>query len=169
MKLGLRVLSPGKRHGELITVRRPIFLIGRDAGCHLRPASTMVANHQCAILLRDGAAVLQSLDDASDTFVNERRVVGSTRLRDDDHIRIGTIELSVRLESVSNPDVRGTTPRPATTDPDTSSKAGQLPAPTTSRKRYSTASWAARGLLARYMKKIHHARSGAKHSVMQER
>src|ERR1051326_7419756 len=92
----LLVLTPGKWQGKLIALSRPIFVIGRDPLCNLRPASTAISDRHCVIIRRDGESYLQDLESTSGTFVNGKRLTGQVKLEEDDCIKVGPIEFAVR-------------------------------------------------------------------------
>ena len=51
MKLSL-VVNEGVHKGKVIAIPHKQFLIGRDAQCHLRPASNMISKRHCALMIR---------------------------------------------------------------------------------------------------------------------
>jgi pSer/pThr/pTyr-binding forkhead associated (FHA) protein len=153
MTLGLLVLSPGKWHGRLIALTRPVFVIGRDARCHLRPASSAVALQHCAIFSDNGEAVLHALESTPGTYVNGQRLTGSVTLQHDDRIKVGPIEFAVCLERRVSPGSSGTTPSLAALDSDTvlESTANAPPVKQATPRRMSS-SEAAGSLLMEYMR-----------------
>jgi pSer/pThr/pTyr-binding forkhead associated (FHA) protein len=154
MTLGLLVLSPGKWQGRVISLPRPMFLIGRDPHCHLRPASSSVDDRHCAVICREGAFYLCDLESRNGTYLNGERISGQVQLADTDLIRVGTIELAVQLEA--------RTPSASETDPNivlgkddgTVLDTLALPEPRRDRSgRRRSTSEAASNLLAEYLKK----------------
>src|SRR5262249_42642836 len=59
MKLSLIVLTPGKSEGQAIPINLSQFVIGRDAQCHLRPASALISKRHCAVLVRGDKAFVR--------------------------------------------------------------------------------------------------------------
>src|SRR5579885_2909066 len=110
MKVSLIVLTTGKMRGQAIPVRRFPFVIGRDDGCNLRPASIDVSRKHCAILLQDGKPLIRDLDSSNGTRLNGEFLVGETELRDYDRLEVGPLLFHVRLE----PGVDKRTPLPPT-------------------------------------------------------
>ncbi len=98
MPLRLCVLSSGPRQGESISIRPTPFLIGRGAGCHLRPNSPLVGQRHCALVLRGWRAFVQDLCTAGGTFVNGQPVRVEAELRDGDRLRVGPLRFAVCLE-----------------------------------------------------------------------
>jgi pSer/pThr/pTyr-binding forkhead associated (FHA) protein len=88
MGLSLVVLAAGKQHGQVLQVQTPLFLVGRDPRCHLRPASHLLSDRHCAIRQRDGKAFLRDLASTAGTSVNGRPVQGEVELRHGDRLRI---------------------------------------------------------------------------------
>jgi pSer/pThr/pTyr-binding forkhead associated (FHA) protein len=99
MKLSLVVTSPGKSDGKVIPITLSQFLIGRDAQCHLRPASPLISNRHCALLVRNGKAFLRDFDSTNGSFINEEQVKGEKELHNEDLLKVGPISFLVRLEA----------------------------------------------------------------------
>ena len=91
MGLSLVVLAAGKQQGQVLQVQPPQFLVGRDPGCHLRPASHRISDRHCAIQQRDGKAFLRDLGSTGGTFVNDRPVEGEVELHHGDRLRVGPL------------------------------------------------------------------------------
>jgi pSer/pThr/pTyr-binding forkhead associated (FHA) protein len=117
MKLRLVVLSPGPSQGKLIPITGAQFVIGREPGCQLRPASILISNRHCALVRRDEKAFVRDLGSTNGTFVNDRQIKGEFELRDGDQLRVGPLSFAVQLEPapVTQPTL---TPKQAT-DPST--------------------------------------------------
>jgi pSer/pThr/pTyr-binding forkhead associated (FHA) protein len=98
MKLSLVVTSPGKSQGKVIPITLSQFLIGRDPQCHLRPASPLISNRHCALLVRNGKAFLRDFDSTNGSFINDEQVKGEKELCNEDRLKIGPITFGVRLE-----------------------------------------------------------------------
>lgn len=112
MKLSLLVLTAGKQEGKTIEVKLPQFLVGRDPQCHLRPASPLISKRHCALIQRDGKAFVRDFGSTNGTFVNDERVEGERELHQDDQLKIGPIELTVRIEQAAEEAAK--TPPPKT-------------------------------------------------------
>ncbi len=98
MKLNLVVMTPGKTEGKAIPVKFPQFLIGRDPQCHLRPASPVISNRHCALLIRGDKVYIRDFESTNGTFLNEAQVKGQKELRDGDVLKIGPLLFRVQLE-----------------------------------------------------------------------
>src|SRR5258708_32911815 len=99
MKLSLLVLTAGTMQGKTIPIALSQFLIGRDRQCHLRPASPLVSNRHCALLLRSGKAHVRDLGSTNGTYVNNRRVASEVQLSDLDQLQVGPVAFQVRIEA----------------------------------------------------------------------
>lgn len=99
MKLSLLVLTAGKQEGKSIEVKLPQFLVGRDPQCHLRPASPLISKRHCALIQKDGKAFVRDFGSTNGTYVNDERVEGERELRNDDQLKIGPIQLTVRIDA----------------------------------------------------------------------
>src|SRR5262245_52166340 len=136
MKLTLLVVSQGKQEGKTLEIKLPQFLVGRDAQCHLRPASPLISKRHCAILQKDGKVFVRDFDSTNGTFVNDEPVKGERELQNDDQLKIGPILFTVRIDPTAAtsrtpiPPTRaaGTTPAPGT------KPAGSTPIPQTAAK-----------------------------------
>ena len=101
MQLSLLVLTPGKWEGKSVPVTVSPFLIGRDAKCHLRPASPAISNRHCDLFVRDGKVYVRDSGSTNGTFVNEQRVQGEQEIRDGDRLQLGPLKFGVRLSGAA--------------------------------------------------------------------
>jgi pSer/pThr/pTyr-binding forkhead associated (FHA) protein len=124
MQLSLVVQTAGSRNaGQVIPIKLPVFLVGRDPQCHLRPASPMISKRHCALIQREGKFFVRDFDSTNGTQVNDEAVKGEREIHNGDRLKIGPIAFAVRIEAgvaVSRP-----TPPPPTKVP----AAGKTPAP----------------------------------------
>ena len=97
MKLSLLVKTAGKLEGQVVEIKLPQFLVGRDPQCHLRPASALISKRHCALIQREGKAFIRDFDSTNGTFVNDERVEGERELKHDDQLKIGPLLFSVRI------------------------------------------------------------------------
>lgn len=111
MKLSLVVLTAGKMKGKSIPVPLSQFVIGRDPQCHLRPASPLVSNRHCAVLVRGSRVYVRDFESTNGTFVNEKKVDGEVEVQDQDRLRVGPVSFTVRVE-VRTPVDKPTPPPP---------------------------------------------------------
>src|SRR5688572_5364953 len=114
MKVSL-VVAQGPKQGTAIHVSKPEFIIGRDAGCNLRPASQAVSKRHCAISLRNDQAFAQDLKSTNGTFVNKEKLTGERELRDGDLLNVGPLTFTVKIETArqaAEPKPRPSAPTP---------------------------------------------------------
>src|SRR5438876_12427577 len=111
MKLSLVVLSEGKARGQAIPITLSQFLIGRDAQCHLRPASAMISKRHCAILIKGGKVFVRDFGSTNGTFVNDDPIKGERQIQNEDLLKVGPLLFRVALEA--SPPVNKPTPPPA--------------------------------------------------------
>jgi hypothetical protein len=64
--------------------------VGRAAGNELVLADLTVSGHHLLVWREPGALWLKDLGSTNGTFINERRIRGTERLRDGDRVRLGT-------------------------------------------------------------------------------
>lgn len=96
----------GKHKGMKIKLPPTQFLIGRDPRCHLRPASTDVSRHHCAIACRGSIVQLCDLKSENGTYLNEKPISGTVRVQDGDVLKVGSLSFEFRIGQ----DVPGLTP-----------------------------------------------------------
>jgi pSer/pThr/pTyr-binding forkhead associated (FHA) protein len=97
MKLSL-VVNKGVHKGKIIAIPHKQFLIGRDAQCHLRPASNMISKRHCVLLIRGDKAFVRDFESTNGTILNDVPVKGETELKNEDHLLIGPLSFLVRME-----------------------------------------------------------------------
>lgn len=99
MKVSL-VVATGAHQGKAIPIVGPQFVIGRDQGCHLRPASQAVSKQHCAVLVRDGKVYVSDLGSTNGTVVNEATLKGEEReVVNNDTVKVGPLDFTVRIEA----------------------------------------------------------------------
>jgi predicted component of type VI protein secretion system len=123
MKLMLGMVTPLKWQGTFIPVSHFPFLIGRDAGCDLRAHSPTVAGRQCALLVKHDRMFINEMECNQATFVNEQQVHGEVELHDQDRVKVGGLEFTIRCETdspqlsrLATPDFTGASTEDAAAD-----------------------------------------------------
>jgi pSer/pThr/pTyr-binding forkhead associated (FHA) protein len=99
MKLSLQVLAPAKAAGTTIPITLSPFVIGRDSGCNLRPASPLVSKRHCQLVIRAGKVFVHDFDSTNGTFVNERQIKGEIEILDKDILKVGPLDFKVVIEA----------------------------------------------------------------------
>jgi pSer/pThr/pTyr-binding forkhead associated (FHA) protein len=103
MEAKLLVLN-GKHKDREIPLPRTMFLIGRDAECHLRLHSHQVSRRHCAIACWAGKVLVRDLKSANGTFVNNQRIAGEVKVGDGDRLQVGPLAFVFRLKNPAGPD-----------------------------------------------------------------
>lgn len=98
MKLSL-VVSQGVHQGKVIPVPVAQFLIGRDEGCQLRPASAAISKKHCAILIKEGKVFVRDFESTNGTFVNDEQISGEIEVKSGDTVRVGPLEFQLKVEA----------------------------------------------------------------------
>jgi predicted component of type VI protein secretion system len=98
MQLFLVVVG-GVHHGREIPIPVTEFRIGRDAKCHLRPASDDVSRMHCALIQHpDGRVFLRDYGSSNGTILNRRMLVhGEMQLEDGDTIEVGPLMFRLKI------------------------------------------------------------------------
>ena len=94
MQVQLKVVN-GKQAGQLITINRPKFMIGRADDCHLKPRNELISRYHCVILIEEGYAGIRDLGSRNGVFVNDEKIDAETELQNGDKIKIGPLEFEV--------------------------------------------------------------------------
>jgi pSer/pThr/pTyr-binding forkhead associated (FHA) protein len=116
MQVTLIVLSEGKVKAKEIPVRTFPFIIGRDPQCQLRPASALVSNRHCEILVRDNKVFVHDFQSTNGTFVNRRQIMGNIEIHNEDQLTVGPLSFAVRV--ARHPPVNLPPPPPSKSKPE---------------------------------------------------
>ena len=105
MKVSL-VVASGVHQGKVIPITGQQFLIGRDAQCHLRPASQAISKKHCGVLVRDGKVYIQDFGSTNGTTVNESLIKNAEiAVADGTSLKLGPLDFTIRIElRAPNPD-----------------------------------------------------------------
>jgi pSer/pThr/pTyr-binding forkhead associated (FHA) protein len=99
MKLSLVVVTAGKAAGQVIPIKTPQFVIGRDPQCNLRPGSAMISKKHCAVVIKGEQVFLHDFGSTNGTFLNDQPVKGDVELKNDDVLKVGPLTFKVALEA----------------------------------------------------------------------
>jgi pSer/pThr/pTyr-binding forkhead associated (FHA) protein len=94
------IVANGKLAGTEIPVKSAKFVIGRNQDCQIRPQSPLVSRHHCAIVVDAESVTIEDLGSTNGTIVNGEKLAARHELRNGDHIKVGLLELEVRLPVV---------------------------------------------------------------------
>lgn len=91
------VVAAGPNEGRVIPLVLP-FVIGRAAGCNLRPASPLVSHEHCVFESVNDQVVIRDLRSTNGTFLNEDLLLADCPLNDGDEVQVGPLRFIVRFE-----------------------------------------------------------------------
>ncbi len=103
------IVVQGKPEGKTIPLVGPLFVIGRDEGCHLRPSSDEVSRRHSEIAIGAETATLRDLGSRNGTFLNGRAVAEPAVLKSGDLIKVGPLTFAV---SIQGPATAAPAPKP---------------------------------------------------------
>jgi pSer/pThr/pTyr-binding forkhead associated (FHA) protein len=98
MKLSL-VVAQGVHTGKVIPVTTAEFVIGRDPGCQLRPASPAVSKQHCGITVRDGKVFVRDCGSTNGTFINGEQVAAEREVKTGDQLKVGPLEFTLKIDA----------------------------------------------------------------------
>ncbi|MFQ5613746.1 MAG: FHA domain-containing protein [Anaerolineae bacterium] len=91
------IVRTGPHQGRLFTVRGRLHTIGRGPGNDIIIDEPSLSRRHARIRPLPDGFVVEDLSSTNGTFVNERRVAGSVRLRPGDSLRLGNV-ITLRVE-----------------------------------------------------------------------
>lgn len=103
MKVNLVVTASGPNQGRAIPVSGAKFVIGRDPGCHLRPASQAISKQHCAIHIRNGQVWVQDFGSTNGTLVNDQPIKGEVQAKNGDKLKLGPLEFELQIIPTPTP------------------------------------------------------------------
>lgn len=101
MKVSL-VVAQGVHAGKSIPITTPQFLIGRDPQCNLRPASPAISKQHCGIFIREGRVFVQDYGSTNGTSINGEAFTGEREVANDDLLKVGPLEFTVKIEAMDS-------------------------------------------------------------------
>jgi pSer/pThr/pTyr-binding forkhead associated (FHA) protein len=100
LKVNLIVVS-GKPEGKVIPLALPVFRIGRDETCHLRPNSVEVSRQHTELTVTDTAVLVRDLGSRNGTLVNGTLLNGTHRLRSGELLKVGPLTFAVSIQETA--------------------------------------------------------------------
>ncbi|MBA4019018.1 MAG: hypothetical protein C0483_17760 [Pirellula sp.] len=96
MQLKLRILVGGTA-GQKLVIPGPVFAIGRDAACDLRPKSGYISRRHCEISQDKGTVFIRDLRSRTGTWVNGIRIPAerAVEVQTGDHLKLGPLEFEI--------------------------------------------------------------------------
>lgn len=125
MRVQLVVKNPGKQQGMAIPISVRQFLIGREEGCQLRPASELISKRHCAILIDAQGIFVEDFKSTNGTRINGTAIQGRVAVKHGDTLSVGTLDFELQVLATAAP----AQPKPATA-PTVAAKPGNIASPT---------------------------------------
>jgi len=100
LKVTLIVVS-GKPEGKVIPLTAPVFRVGRDESCHLRPNSVEVSRRHTEITISETAVVVTDLGSRNGTLVNGTLLTAPHRLKSGELLKIGPLTFAVSIQETA--------------------------------------------------------------------
>jgi pSer/pThr/pTyr-binding forkhead associated (FHA) protein len=72
------------------------LIIGRADKCHIVLDDTYVSQMHARIFQRDGSVMLEDLGSTNGTYLNRRRITGTTQIHRGDQVKIGKTVMELR-------------------------------------------------------------------------
>jgi pSer/pThr/pTyr-binding forkhead associated (FHA) protein len=94
----VRLILKTLRNRRVLTIRRPVALVGRAKGCSVRIPENDVSRRHCRIRQKDGFVVIEDLRSLNGTYVNGERITGARAVRPGDAVEIGPLRFIVGYE-----------------------------------------------------------------------
>jgi predicted component of type VI protein secretion system len=102
MKVSL-VVASGVHQGKVIPIAGPQFVIGRDEGCQLRPASPAISKRHCAIRVRDGKVFVEDFGSTNGTFVDDQPVSAEQEVAAGARVKVGPLDFTLKVDGAAPP------------------------------------------------------------------
>lgn len=110
MKISL-VVASGVHEGKVIPITVPQFMIGRDPGCQLRPASQAVSKQHCLITIRGEQVFVKDFGSTNGTVVNDEILRDAERsITHNDRVKVGPLDFTVNIEATAQHRALGSAP-----------------------------------------------------------
>ena len=97
----LLIVVQGKPEGKTIPLVGPVFKVGRNADCHLRPSSDLISREHAEFTVNDEGVTLRDLGSRNGTILNGRNVTGTVTLKSGDLIQIGSLTFALAIQGAA--------------------------------------------------------------------
>jgi pSer/pThr/pTyr-binding forkhead associated (FHA) protein len=91
------VIARGSSKGKEFDITGAQFVIGRAAGCNLRPQSDAISRQHCALFNKDEKVIVKDLGSRNGTVLNGEKLTKSEELRTGDELQVGPLHFHVVL------------------------------------------------------------------------
>jgi len=92
------IVVKGSPEGKVLTLTGPLFRVGRNETCHLRPNSELVSREHSEFVFREEGVIVRDLGSRNGTQVNGKTLSEPHLLKDRDLVQIGPLTFAVSLE-----------------------------------------------------------------------
>ena len=122
------IVVQGKPEGKTIPLVGPIFRVGRNETCHLRPQSEQVSREHAEIAIGEQSVVVRDLGSRNGTFVNGKPITEPHALKNGELLQIGHLTFAVSIvgapvaAAAAAPSRPTPLPQPASAIPDGASR-----------------------------------------------
>lgn len=113
----LLIVVQGKPEGKVIPLVGPVFRVGRDESCHLRPNSVEVSRQHTEVTISDTEVTVKDLGSRNGTRVNGKLLSASHVLKSGELLQIGPLTFAVSIQGATGSLVTADAgaPKPAVT------------------------------------------------------
>ena len=112
------IVVQGKPEGKTIPLVGPVFRVGRNDTCHLRPQSEQVSREHAEIAIGEAGVFVRDLGSRNGTFVNGKPITEPHALKNGELLQIGHLTFAVSIQGstaeVAAPTRPTPLPQPAT-------------------------------------------------------
>ena len=106
------IVVQGKPEGKEIPLAGPVFRVGRDETCHLRPSSVEVSRQHAEFALSESGVTLRDLGSRNGTQLNGKTIAGTVSVKSGDLIRIGQLTFALSIQGAPTRSNGVSVPRP---------------------------------------------------------
>lgn len=98
------IVEAGRSKGQAVEVKVPLFTIGRDPACQLRPNSPTISRHHALIEQRDGRVFVRDLGGKNGTWINDRKLQGAeAEVVDGNRFQVGPLQFFFAISDRGDP------------------------------------------------------------------
>ena len=104
------VIARGSNKGKEFEITGPQFIIGRAAGCNLRPQSDAISRQHCAVFNKETKFTIKDLGSRNGTILNGDTIQGEEELKTGDELIVGPLNFEVVIMDDSGKAIRSHEP-----------------------------------------------------------
>jgi predicted component of type VI protein secretion system len=94
----VRLIVKTEQSRRVLTINRPVAIVGRAKGCSVRIPHNDVSRRHCRIRQKDGFVLIEDLRSLNGTYVNTERITGARPVRPGDAVEVGPLRFIVGYE-----------------------------------------------------------------------